>query len=83
MSDYETPLFRDLNKFMMYVGIAFLIALVSFYIIFYAIPAYQYHINFIETNSCIYFEDIQKTLCGQDAINQINSKQFQITVREN
>ncbi len=71
MSDFETPLFRDLAKLYRPILIIVIVGLGSFLIITEVIPMIQSHYNFIANNNCIYFEEITKTLCGQEAIDFI------------
>lgn len=68
MTNFETPLFRDLAKLYRPVLIIIIIFMASFLIITQVIPMIQSHYSFIENNNCVYFEEIG-SICGQDAID--------------
>lgn len=71
MDYFETVVFRDLGKFLFLITVGITITFVIVGIYYYIIPMVFEYNEFIINNECLYFKEINQTLCGQDAINYI------------
>lgn len=72
-SDFETPIMRDVSKIVLIIGISLIIGFTIFLFVIHGLPILVNHDQFIKNNECLYFKELQKTLCGQEAINYINN----------
>ena len=72
--EFETPIIRDLMKIITSLSIGCLIALTLVFIVFIVIPFFEDWYDFLTTGSCVYFEELEKSLCGDEMREYFDSK---------
>ena len=72
MSNFETQIMRDVSKMVLVIGISLIVVVAGLLVILHIVPSFVDHSRFIESNECLYFKELQKSLCGQEAIDYIN-----------